>query len=72
MKKQVPDLTVPLDPSQGERYNEPVRDEDQDVLDHIYNIAVKEEYYVNPTAKGIMDWKCDSSCMTDLDDGLEN
>ena len=26
---------VPLDPSQGERYTDPVRDEDQDVLDHI-------------------------------------
>ena len=25
-------VIVPLDPSQGERYTEPVRDEDQDVL----------------------------------------
>ena len=49
-------VIVPLDPSQGERYTEPVRDEDQDVLDHIYNITVKEEYYVDPTAEGIMDW----------------
>ena len=59
-------------PSQGERYTEPVRDEYHDVLDHIYNITVKEEYYVDPNAKGIMDWQCDSSCMTDSDDGLEN
>ena len=65
-------VIVPLDPSQGERYTEPVRDEDQDVLDHIYNITTKEEYYVNPTTEGIMDWKCDSSCMTDSDEGLEN
>ena len=65
-------VIVPLDPSQGERYTEPVRDEDQDVLDHIYNITAKEEYYVNPTTKGIMDWQCDSPCMTDSDDGLEN
>ena len=63
---------VPLDPSQGERYTEPVRDEDQDALDHIYNITAKEEDYVDPTTKGIMDWQCDSSCMTDSDDGLEN
>ena len=28
-------VIVPLDPSQGERYTEPARDEDQDVLDHI-------------------------------------
>ena len=63
---------VPLDPSQGERYTEPVRDEDKDFLDHIYNMTVKEEDYVDPTTKGIMDWQCDSSCMTDSDDGLEN
>ena len=65
-------VIVPLDPSQGERYIEPVRDEDQDVLDHIYNIIAQEEDYVNPTAEGIMDWQCDSSCMTDSDEGLEN
>ena len=65
-------IIVPLDPSQGERYTEPVRDEDQDVLDHIYNITAKEEDYVNPTTEGIMDWQCDSSCMTDSDEGLEN
>ena len=65
-------VIVPLDPSQGERYTDPVRGEDQDVLDHIYNITAKEEYYVDPTAEGIMDWQCDSSCMTDSDDGLEN
>ena len=41
-------------------------------MDHIYNITAKEEYYVDPTAEGIMDWKCDSSCMMDSDDGLEN
>ena len=34
-------VIVPLDPSQGERYIEPLRDEDQDVLDHIYNITAK-------------------------------
>ena len=65
-------VIVPLDPSQRERYTEPLRDEDQDVLDHIYNITTKEEDYVNPTTEGIMDWQCDSSCMTDSDEGLEN
>ena len=47
---------MPLDPSQGERYTEPLRDEYQDVLDHIYNITAKEEDYVDPTIEGIMDW----------------
>ena len=41
-------------------------------MDHIYNITAKEEDYVNPTTEGIMDWKCDSSCMTDSDEGLDN
>ena len=34
-------VIVPLDPSQVERYTEPVKDEDHDVLDHIYNITAK-------------------------------
>ena len=41
-------------------------------MDHIYNITAKEEDYVDPNAEGIMDWQCDSSCMMDSDDGLEN
>ena len=56
-----------MDPSQGERYTEPLRDEDQDVLEHIYNLTVKEEDYVDPSAEGIMDWQCDSSCMSYMD-----
>ena len=48
-------VIVPLDPSQGERYTEPVGDEDRDILDHIYNITAKEEDSVNPTTEGIMD-----------------
>ena len=65
-------VMVPLDPSQGEKYIELVRDEDEDVLDHIYNITAKEEDYFDPTTEGIMRWQCDSPCMTDSDDGLEN
>ena len=66
-------VTIPLDPSQVERYTEPIRDEEeQDILDHIYNITAKEEDYVEPDADGVIDWQCDSSCMFDSDDGLEN
>ena len=36
-------VIVPLDPPQGERYTEPVRYEDRDVLDHIYNITAKKK-----------------------------
>ena len=65
-------VIVPLDPSQGAWYTEPLKNEDQDVLEHIYNITAKEEDYIDPSAEGIMDWQCDSSCMTDSYDGLEN
>ena len=65
-------VIIPLDPSQGERYTEPLRDEDQDVLEKIYNITAREEDYIEPTPEGMMDWQCDSSCMTNSDDGLEN
>ena len=49
-------VILPLDPSQGERYTEPLQNEDQDVLEHIYNITAKEEDYIDPSAEGIMDW----------------
>ena len=66
-------VIIPLDPSQGEIYIEPIRDEgEQDTLDHIYNIIAKEADYVKPGADGVLDWQCDSSCMSDSDDGLEN
>ena len=48
-------VIIPLDPSQGERYIEPIRDEgEQDTLDHIYNITAKEEDYVEPDADGVI------------------
>ena len=58
-------IVIPLDPSQGERYTKPLKDDDKDVLEHIYNITAQEEDYIDPTTEGVMDWQCDSSCMTD-------
>ena len=59
-------VIIPLDPSQGERYTEPLRDEgEQDTLDHIYNITATDADYVKPNADGVMDWQCDSSYMSD-------
>ena len=66
-------IIIPLNPCQGERYTEPLRDEgEQDTLDHIYNITATDADYVDPNPDGVMDWQCDSSCMSDSDDGLEN
>ena len=49
-------VIIPLDPSQGERYTEPLRDEGkQDTLDHIYNITAKDTDYVEPDDEGVID-----------------
>ena len=61
-------VVIPLDLSQGERYTEPLRNEDPDVLDHIYNITAEEDDYEESLAE---DWESSSSCMTDSEDGLE-
>ena len=49
-------VIIPLDPSQGEWYTEPLRYADQDAMEHIYNITAQEEDYIDPTTEGIMDW----------------
>jgi hypothetical protein len=42
---------APLDPSEGERFTEPINDEVKSlVLENIYNITTWKEDYVNPTA----------------------
>ena len=62
-------IIIPLDPSQGERHIEPLKHEDQDVLDQIYNITTKEDDYEDPLVEG---WESGSSCMSDFEDGLES
>ena len=62
-------VILPLDPSQGERYTEPLRDEDQNDSETIYNITAHEEAYEGPPAVG---WESGSSCMTDSEDDLES
>ena len=62
-------VIVPLDPSQGERYTEPLRAVDQDDLEHIYNITAKEEDDEGSPTEG---WESGSSVLTDFEDDLEN
>ena len=46
-------VIVPLDPAEGSRYTEPVRDyESDDDLDYIYKITVRDQDWVNPTVDG--------------------
>ena len=61
-------VILPLDPSQGEWYIEPLRQEDQDEVDPIYTITAQEEGSEDPPAAG---WESGSSCNTDSEADLE-
>lgn len=44
---------VPLDPTEGSRYTEPVHDYDSDDdIGYIYKITMHEKDWVNPTIDG--------------------
>lgn len=47
-------IVVPLDLAEEAHYTEPVHEfvEDDDDLDHIYNITTLNEYWINLTADG--------------------
>ena len=59
----------PMDPQEGCRYIEPIKDEDGRGWDHAYNIS---EGYIHPTADGKLGWCSASSASSDSDDVLEN
>lgn len=63
---------VPLDPSEGARYTEPVREEyDDEDIENIYNLIVWDEDWINTTVDGRISWEKDSSCVLDSDEELE-
>ena len=65
-------IIVPLDPAEGSRYTEPVRDyESDDDLECIYGITVQDQDWVNPTVDGRITWDCESSSTSDSDKELE-
>ena len=63
-------VIVPLDPVEGERYTEPVREEEE--VDYIYKLTVKDEYWINPMADGVLCWERDSERFSDSDEEMEN
>ena len=63
-------VIVPLDPAEGEWYTELVRDEED--VDHIYKFNVWYEYWINPTADGVLYWENDSDCFSDFDGEMES
>lgn len=58
-------ITTPIDPEEGHRYVEPVKDERE--LYNIYNITSKEAGYVDLDADGKLSWKSTSSWDGDSD-----
>ena len=58
-----------MDPQEGYRYIEHLRDEAGRSWDHAYNIS---EDYIHPTIDGEIVWRSTSSTSSDSEDALEN
>lgn len=65
-------VIVTLDPLDGVRYTDPLREEySVDEIDNIFQITTKEEEWINPTADGKLTWEKDSSCTSNSEEELK-
>lgn len=63
---------VPLDPWEGARYIEPIKEEYNVAdIDNIYHVTTKEQDCINPT-EGNLSWENDNSCASNSEEELEN
>jgi len=62
-------ITTPIDPGEGHRYIEPVKDERE--LDNIYNITSNRFDYVDPNVDGKLSWENTISWDGDSEQALE-
>jgi hypothetical protein len=63
----------PLDLALGPRYTELITaEEEARNIDVVYQLTVVQGDYVNPTANGMLSWRCESSCTSDSEVGLKN
>jgi hypothetical protein len=66
-------VIAPLDLDEGQRYTEPIREEDHTYeLESIYKLTAIQHDYINPTTDGNMSWRSDSLCSLDAEEALEN
>jgi hypothetical protein len=66
-------VIAPLDPDEGQRYNEPIREEDREYeLENIYKLTVIQQDYINPMVDGNLRWRSDNACSLDSEEALEN
>jgi hypothetical protein len=48
---------APLDPDEGRRYTEPIKEEDHTYeLENIYKLTARQEDYINPTTDRNLSW----------------
>jgi hypothetical protein len=66
-------VIAPLDPDEGPRYTEPIREEDRAYeLENIYKLTARQQDYINPTTDGNLSWRSDNACSSDSEEALEN
>jgi hypothetical protein len=64
-------VIAPLDLLEGESFVEPTC-LDLEEINQLYITTMREEYYVNPNAYGVLIWRSITSCASNSDAGLEN
>jgi len=65
-------IVVPLDPTEGACYTEPMCDDDSDDdLDCIYKITAGDQDCLNLTVDGSISWECGSSYTSYSDEEVE-
>ena len=63
----------PLHPTLGPRYTKLITaEEEARNIDVVYQLTVAQANYVNPTDDGMLSWRCESSCISDSEVGIEN
>lgn len=62
-------ITTPIDPAEGHRYVEPIKDERE--MDNIYNITSNKVDYVDLNIDGKLSWESISSWDGDSEQVLE-
>jgi hypothetical protein len=59
-------VITPLDPDEGCRYTEPIKEEDRAYeLDNIYKLTKRQQYYINPTTYGNINYRSESACSSE-------
>jgi hypothetical protein len=65
-------VITPLDPDEGPRYTEPIREEDCTYeLENIYKLIARQHDYINHTTDHNLRWRSDCACSSKSEEALE-